>query len=1380
MVKICLNMIVKNESKIIEETLNNVSKYIDYWVISDTGSTDNTIEVITNKFKELGIPGEIFNDKWEDFGTNRSLAMTHAFNKCDYILVMDADDIIVGDLKFPKNMNMDGYNLRIGKDFVYQRLLLFKSSLKWRYRGVVHEFPECFDKKNVSISSIDGNYYIDSRRLGYRSSNPDKYLHDALTLEKGLEKDPDLRSRYLFYIGQSYMDYGDYEKSLYWYQKRFDEGGWAEETYYSCLKVGFCMQKLKYPENQIIKQYLKTYLVIQKRPEALFDLGTYLLELAINNNDNNVKKTKLESAYIYLKKLNQTSYVKHRDESRLFLNKEIFNWKGAYYLAIVSSMLEKYDETIDLCKQILDSNENRTNNFIYGAVEKLKYDSTKYDEEKITKYPENKIQKLIEINNKGLGKKKIICTMTTCKRLDLFRKTINSFINNCKDIEMIDKWLIIDDNSSPDDREVMKYEYPFVQFVFKNIENKGHSISMNMIRDLTIGYEYVLHLEDDWLFIENTYYIKPALDILESNNFNVLNNNFNPNDIKDKKIVQVLFNKNYSETLSHIVWGGFLMETKSNSQTKFLLHEHYPDNSNNKLGNLANCAYWPHYSFRPSIFVRDIFDKLGPYDSEGFFERKYADKFYSNNYQSCFFDKLTCIHIGKLTNSEGTNAYDLNNVDQHISNGSSLSKTNANKNFIFVPNQDSYGNDILYLSAKSIDVLTGVSLDLDNCVCFNTYGYFKNKLECNLVNLPNTIFNPDGLFINVVRTHGEILCLNLKRRPDRKEQMINEFAKCNVKFIFAEAIDGMELKPNQELIKMFKSNDFGSRKGVIGCALSHLNIWQKLSGDNLKKYYIVMEDDVQLHPKFSDYLSQIQNKLLDLDNWDILFMGLTEQTKKSNPTNHDDDIQIKIVNFDNPNYIGGSFGYIISKSGVEKLISWIGSNGISHGIDYLIKIVPGLNIFQLDKLIVYSDWVRTLNSNVDSDIQKNFEYLDIYSDENFQYIRQLDSCSNDICFASNLSIDEMKKKALENDNCVCFNSLGYFKFKCDELKGSPYFKSISDGVYIKKKYLIKNFNMDENKNEKEKSNKKAIPKPNDNIRIKMICNWTDSKTLCDEWNWMSKGDYRWDNIQITWEDSDIDFYVIINKPKPGDFYIPDKTIIFQMEPQCLNPNQNWGVKTWGEWADPDPEKFLMVRTNKNYLNNVLWQFKLTYNYFKNEKIIKDETKSNVISSICSSKYFDPGHIKRIDFIKFIEEQSDPNVQMHIYNTDNLHGFKSYKGKLTQYDDKHLGIIPYKYYFMCENNSEPNFITEKIWEPIISETLVFYWGCPNISEYINPLAYVQLDMNDFSKSFQIIKESIQNNLWEQRLQYIKEEKEKILDYLNFFPTLKRTLENDLHL
>ena len=80
---ICLNMIVKDEGHIIAKTLQNICNNIDitYWVISDTGSTDNTKEIIQRFFSEKNIPGEMFDNKWQDFGHNRSLALKHAYNK---------------------------------------------------------------------------------------------------------------------------------------------------------------------------------------------------------------------------------------------------------------------------------------------------------------------------------------------------------------------------------------------------------------------------------------------------------------------------------------------------------------------------------------------------------------------------------------------------------------------------------------------------------------------------------------------------------------------------------------------------------------------------------------------------------------------------------------------------------------------------------------------------------------------------------------------------------------------------------------------------------------------------------------------------------------------------------------------------------------------------------------------------------------------------------------------------------------------------------------------------------------------------------------------------------------------------------------------------
>ena len=116
MVSICLNMIVKNESHIICKTFDNILKYvpITYWVISDTGSTDNTIELIKAYWKEKNIDGELVEHAWKDFGYNRTKALESAYNKTDYLLIFDADDSFHGDFKLPSVLDKASYNLKFG------------------------------------------------------------------------------------------------------------------------------------------------------------------------------------------------------------------------------------------------------------------------------------------------------------------------------------------------------------------------------------------------------------------------------------------------------------------------------------------------------------------------------------------------------------------------------------------------------------------------------------------------------------------------------------------------------------------------------------------------------------------------------------------------------------------------------------------------------------------------------------------------------------------------------------------------------------------------------------------------------------------------------------------------------------------------------------------------------------------------------------------------------------------------------------------------------------------------------------------------------------------------------------------------------------------
>jgi glycosyltransferase involved in cell wall biosynthesis len=232
-------MIVKNEAHIIIKTLENILRFIPlkYWVISDTGSTDNTINVIKSFFEKINIPGELVEHEWKDFAYNRTKALECAFNKTDYVFIFDADDEIVGHLRLP-SLTKDRYMLSFGKEFSYARPLLVTNRKIWVYTGVLHEYLDSSETRTVNY--ITGDYYIESGRGGARSKNPNKYAEDAIILKNAYEIEPrkDLKSRYSFYCGQSYKDAKNYTDAITWYKTCLDLHGWNQEKYYACLQLG--------------------------------------------------------------------------------------------------------------------------------------------------------------------------------------------------------------------------------------------------------------------------------------------------------------------------------------------------------------------------------------------------------------------------------------------------------------------------------------------------------------------------------------------------------------------------------------------------------------------------------------------------------------------------------------------------------------------------------------------------------------------------------------------------------------------------------------------------------------------------------------------------------------------------------------------------------------------------------------------------------------------------------------------------------------------------------------------------------------------------------------------------------------------------------------
>jgi glycosyltransferase involved in cell wall biosynthesis len=268
---VCLSMIVRNEAHVIRRCLESVRPLVDFWVIVDTGSSDGTQQLTREIFKD--IPGELIERPWKNFGHNRTEALELARGRADYLLFIDADDVLEIDDGFElAHLSADSYTVEIRLHHThYRRRQLLNNQLRWRYEGVLHEYVYCPEARTeVALHGIHTRAYLE----GARSRDPRKYRRDALLLEQALIEEPD-NSRHVFYLAQSYRDDGDSEAALRNYRRRIQMAGWSEEVWYSMLQVATLRQALGHPWGEVMQEYLRAFQYRPHRAEPIFQIGLY-------------------------------------------------------------------------------------------------------------------------------------------------------------------------------------------------------------------------------------------------------------------------------------------------------------------------------------------------------------------------------------------------------------------------------------------------------------------------------------------------------------------------------------------------------------------------------------------------------------------------------------------------------------------------------------------------------------------------------------------------------------------------------------------------------------------------------------------------------------------------------------------------------------------------------------------------------------------------------------------------------------------------------------------------------------------------------------------------------------------------------------------------
>lgn len=334
-----LHMIVKDEAHVIERCLRSVRSHVDWWVISDTGSTDGTQRLVRDAMD--GVPGLLVERPWVSFGHNRNEALEaarslDAARPDDYTLWIDADDELGDAPDAWPELTADGYLLEVEYGGTrFQRVHLVRLDRPWRWAGAVHEH---LDLAGASVAALEVPRIV-QHHDGARSRDPGTYLKDAALLEAELRERPgDPRTQ--FYLAQSWRDAGELEQALAAYRLRAaNRAGWDEEQWYALFQVAVLLERLGAPAGDVAEAYLAAYQARPARAEPLVELARY-----------ERGRERFEVALLYAR---AATRLPHPPVDALFVDADAHAWRSWDEVAISSYWSGRFEEGLAAAERAL-------------------------------------------------------------------------------------------------------------------------------------------------------------------------------------------------------------------------------------------------------------------------------------------------------------------------------------------------------------------------------------------------------------------------------------------------------------------------------------------------------------------------------------------------------------------------------------------------------------------------------------------------------------------------------------------------------------------------------------------------------------------------------------------------------------------------------------------------------------------------------------------------------------------------------------------------------------------------------------------------------------------------------------------------------------------
>ena len=600
---------------------------------------------------------------------------------------------------------------------------------------------------------------------------------------------------------------------------------------------------------------------------------------------------------------------------------------------------------------------------------------------------------------------RILFVMTTCKRLDLFLRTMHAFARHCLDCWQITEWVVLDDGSSKEDVESMRAAFPFLQVLEKRTLGlpRGHASSLNELwwhRGVEGKFDFIFQMEDDWQLFRSDHYIGRCLHAINSSS----------GGARD----QVLVNRAYAETVFCLACVGGHWNPRAGCWD----HDHqHPEPRATRLLRADTCheygshAYWPGFSLRPGLIRCNSIRGLRPFRTDGrHFEMEFAQRWPG---RTSYLPEISAWHIGRLTSERHAdthtlNAYELNGVDQfgkpEVGSSKVAASTSSTGSSDMTPSQV-----VVPTTSTSTSTSTGPpNVTSSNVTPSQPTTRTTTRtgpadvappqiVQASAIPAPaNTIagsithramhelfykMGADRISLSQYRPRGlppvppfpasfESWVVNLDRRPDRLKQFCdrNGPALKGVTVARLSATDGQQIRPSHHWDRLAAYGDFHHHRAMMACAVSHLRLWQHLATQDRVEWMLVMEDDVVLAPDFRARLqSQVATSLAEhhaLD-WHIVWLGFhasphsplwgvdfgvpgQASTLSGEVASCVDVVpaqRVVVQRWDLRTICrqsqGGTHAYMLHKRGAVWLLEHLRRHGMVNGIDWVMWHCPG-------------------------------------------------------------------------------------------------------------------------------------------------------------------------------------------------------------------------------------------------------------------------------------------------------------------------------------------------------------------------------------------------------------------------------------------------------